>query len=318
MEGILRIAIIGALIPLALIVFFAYLKVKGSLQMRKTTAPDGPIGVVVRDFDEGYPYLEEAAKWLGEVHKETHRITSFDGWKLTAVFITHPNPRGGALVFPGWTDRKEYYYAEIKMLYDNGFSVLCPDQRAMGESEGKYCTFGARERKDAMQWLGVLESLAPKPSIVFGRSMGAAVAMLLSCDAGQRIAACIEDCGFSSMEEEMRHFTRETNKNIPPALEDFFFVLARPMIRLFGGSLAKTNCVKELADCKVPMLFIHGKEDSFVPYPMMDKLYQAHGGKKRALSIAGAGHGRAIAEGTQEYLDTVNEFLNDILGGNTQ
>ncbi|HHT15712.1 MAG: alpha/beta hydrolase [Christensenellales bacterium] len=313
--GFVLAAIVIAAVLLIAIVLMAYVKVKGSLEMRKTSSPDAPKKVTVLEFDVGYPHHEAAAEWMDGVNKETVHLTSFDGLKLTAAYIAHPNPRGGALVFPGWTDRKEYYYAEIKMLYDMGFSILCPDQRAMGESEGRYCTFGARERKDALGWLEILEKLTPQPHIVLGRSMGAAVSMLLSCDAGERIAACIEDCGYTSMEEEMRHFVRQTGQNIPPAFESVFFFLARPMIRLFGGDLRRADCLKELPDCKVPMLFIHGTADDFVPYYMMDKLYQAHGGKKRKLSVDGAEHARAFAEGTGEYIQTVNGFLNDILGG---
>ncbi len=68
-----------------------------------------------------------------------------------------------------------------------------------------------------------------------------------------------------------------------------------------------------LPECTVPMMFIHGTEDTFVPYDMMPDLYAAHPGPKEQLTVEGAGHALSLSVGGEEYVTKVHAFLRKYL-----
>ena len=76
-----------------------------------------------------------------------------------------------------------------------------------------------------------------------------------------------------------------------------------------GYSLKKASCVKQIKKSKLPILFIHGDKDKFVPFCMLDKLYEAAGEKKEKLVIQGAGHAEASLISPEKYWHTVRKFI---------
>ena len=68
---------------------------------------------------------------------------------------------------------------------------------------------------------------------------------------------------------------------------------------------------KNVKKCQIPLLFIHGTADSFVPYAMLDKNIEAYGGPyKEVLRVKGATHGQSVSQDLKLYLSTVQTFLN--------
>ncbi|MCO7108035.1 alpha/beta hydrolase [Gemmiger formicilis] len=62
-----------------------------------------------------------------------------------------------------------------------------------------------------------------------------------------------------------------------------------------GYSFTEASALAQVARCEKPMLFIHGTADDFIPYEMMDTLYNAKPGDNKAeLTAEGAGHGEAM------------------------
>ena len=66
---------------------------------------------------------------------------------------------------------------------------------------------------------------------------------------------------------------------------------------------------EEREKCKIPMLFIHGEKDTFVPFSMLDEVYNAATCDKRKLVISGANHALSAATDPDTYWSTVDEFL---------
>jgi len=70
------------------------------------------------------------------------------------------------------------------------------------------------------------------------------------------------------------------------------------------------SSVKQLAKAKVPMLFIHGDSDVFVPSAMLDVVYDAAACPKEKLVIKGAGHAKAMDTDPELYWKTIFDFID--------
>ena len=77
-----------------------------------------------------------------------------------------------------------------------------------------------------------------------------------------------------------------------------------------GYSLKEASPIKQVAKSKTPILYIHGDKDDFVPYYMMDELYNATSSQKSKLTIKNAGHGKADLVNPSLYWNTVSNFLD--------
>ena len=76
-----------------------------------------------------------------------------------------------------------------------------------------------------------------------------------------------------------------------------------------GYSLKKASSIKQIKKYKIPILFIHGDKDNFVPFYMLDRLYQAATCKKEKLVIKNAGHAEAQCIDPEKYWHTVRKFI---------
>lgn len=72
----------------------------------------------------------------------------------------------------------------------------------------------------------------------------------------------------------------------------------------------KLPTLKQVAKSKTPILFIHGDEDDFVPYYMMEELYNATSSEKEMLTIKNAGHAKASEVDPETYWTTVSNFTS--------
>ena len=73
--------------------------------------------------------------------------------------------------------------------------------------------------------------------------------------------------------------------------------------------MKEADALKCVAGTRLPMFFIHGTEDRFVPFEMMKELYDACRSEKECLAVAGAAHVQAELVGGAEYWDRVFQFV---------
>ncbi len=300
----------------ALVVSIANNLVDYGVQMREGILPESleKPEYQLLDYFGDSAFYKQAFDWVVGQHPEDVSTVTHDGLTLRGLFFLHPGARYAALVLPGWTDRKEYLYAEVKLMFDAGLSVLIPDQRSQGTSEGEYSSFGYFESMDAMGWINLLKEKGFHRIVLYGRSMGAATTMITACKYPQDIACAVEDCGFTSMRDEVSSFTRTRVRWVPPFLYPLLTWISNPLIKKRAGyQMEDASPISLLPGCQVPMLFIHGEEDTFVPYAMMADLYAAHPGPKERLSVENAGHALSLAVGGQQYINTVHNFIKKYL-----
>ena len=124
--------------------------------------------------------VEKGVNWFEDQYRETLEITSDDGLKLKAELLPCENPKGVIVAMHGFRSWPSREFALIaKLLYEQGYTVLYPYQRAHRLSQGDYITFGAKEQYDCQQWAQVLSLRYPElPLFLYGQSMGASTVLL--------------------------------------------------------------------------------------------------------------------------------------------
>ena len=246
-------------------------------------------------------------EWLDRSKTEKVNITSFDGLKLTALDIhNHDSDRYVILLHGIWAD-KRINYPRAYELDQLGYNTLIIDQRAAGESEGKYYTYGFKESMDLMQWIDLLIKKYPKVQIcLYGISMGAATVMMATRYKMPGNVKCIvEDCGFSSVEEQFDTVLRK----------DYNIIFTKVILKMLEDRMAdqfgmhyEDLSVKDILDHnEIPIMFIHGKEDDFVPFEMSLRLYNHNKGPKKYYPVEGAGHTEAASD--ENYYRHIDEFI---------
>lgn len=240
-------------------------------------------------------------------------VQSCDGLRLHALQWdinendnkTHHN---WAVVVHGYTSKAEDMTGAVRSFHGHGFHVLAPDLRGHGQSEGRYAGMGWPDRLDIIRWIDyILLQNADAQIVLYGVSMGAATVMMTAGEAlPAAVKAVIEDCGYTSAVDE---FTLQ--------LKNMFKLPAFPILHAAGAvtrlragyRLRDASAIKQLAKCTVPVMFIHGGKDTFVPFSMLDVLYDACPTPKEKLVIENAGHFRSSHEEPERYWTAVFDFL---------
>ncbi len=257
----------------------------------------------------GFSGTQKDKAWFEKSTKDVY-VTSDDGLKLHGYFAENKKSGGKyIIVFHGYSSEAKHMKGFMKKFYDMGFSVLAPDARAHGTSEGSVRGMGWLERKDALCWINSIIEKDKNCKIgLFGVSMGGATVMMTAGEElPEQVAFAIEDCGYSSVWDEFE-FQLKTMFHLPsfPLLD-----LARLVTKIRGGyDFREASSVEQLKKCKIPMLFIHGENDDFVPVSMVDKVYEAADCSKQKLIVSGAGHALSSSTEPELYWRTVQTFLN--------
>lgn len=256
------------------------------------------------------PELQTFANQLSSQYtEEIWGFTSFDGLQLKAHFFTgQPESHRYALLVHGYHDTAYRVAAHALHFLEKGYHVLMPDLRGHGLSEGSYVGFGYHDHYDILGYIDLIREHDPEAQIVLmGISMGAATVMLTSGEfLPDNVKCIIEDCGYSSAWEQCRHNMR-TIYHLPA-----FPVLTLTNLILkckHHYSFKEAAPVKAVAKATVPMLFIHGSKDDFVPFAMQQQLYDACSStEKELLIVEDAVHANSNEVAPALYWHTVDAF----------
>ncbi|GGM37346.1 alpha/beta hydrolase [Paraliobacillus quinghaiensis] len=244
---------------------------------------------------------------------EKKSITSSDNLTLIAdVYENESSEQKWAIIAHGYTSNKTQMTRWIRNFYEQGYSVLAPDLRGHGESEGDYIGMGWDDRKDMLLWIdSIIEKDSDAEIVLFGISMGGATVMMTSGEIlPPNVKVIVEDCGYTSV---MDVFTYQ--------LDDLFNLPKFPVMNAAntvtkiraGYDLNEASAINQVAKSTTPMLFIHGEADSFVPFEMLDEVYHAAEVEKDRLIIPGAGHGEAEKVNPELYWSKVWSFVGNYI-----
>lgn len=266
------------------------------------------------DWEQYFPLIEERKKFvLAKPHSDVY-MESYDGLRLHAVYFPAARDAGRVVIcFHGYTgEGLSNYAAMAEYFLKHGYAVLLPDARAHGQSEGEYIGFGCLDRQDALGWINwVIRECGEDVGIMLhGTSMGGATVLMASgLDLPDNVKGIVSDCGFTSPREVFTH-----------VLNNMYHLPAFPAIqgadlinrKLAGYGMDECNAKYEVQRAKVPILFIHGDADTFVPCSMCHEIYDNCRSPKRILIVEGASHAESYYKDMETYEKALDEFAAEI------
>jgi hypothetical protein len=233
---------------------------------------------------------EPAASLALDVPVEETWITTADGVRLHAFFLPRPGSDRVVLMFHGNFGNATQRLPFARDLAMLGVSVLVPDYRGYGFSEGTPTEAGLYRDADAA-WRHVTDDLGypPERVIVMGRSLGGAVAVeLLS---RERAAGLV----LVSTLRSARAMARSMGLGL--------------LAPLVGRRLDSESRIPTLG---VPLLVFHGEDDEIVPVEQGQTLYDRAAGPKALHRIPGARHNDIIEVAGDRFWTPLGSFLEQV------
>ena len=246
--------------------------------------------------------------WWDKFSFETLSIKSRDGLKLVGHFLPNSSNKLAIIVHGYGADYKEMQkYA--KYCVEKNYNILAVENRAHGKSEGKMIGMGWLDRLDLVDWINFMVQKNSNYQIVlFGLSMGASTVFMASGEVlPSNVKAIISDCAFDNVYDAFKYvFKKRTHLPVWPLLDIFNLY----MKNAYNYDMKEADAKKMLKKCKVPILFIHGDADDFVPTYMVHKLYESKDEKLRQIYIVeGAGHALSYPNAGVKYERVLTGFL---------
>ncbi|OUN88651.1 alpha/beta hydrolase [[Collinsella] massiliensis] len=308
------------LIGLAIVLVVAFVGISGFagnylVDYALTVNDDGTLGSM-----NGEPYTgvqdTEAQRtydaWVQGRELDAWTIENEDGLELWAQLYPADEPTHRyVLAVHGYTVDHRDIAPAIVPFVEAGYNVLTPDERGRGNSEGDFLSMGYLEKRDVVAWANEICARDPEAEIVlYGESMGAATVLMASGedDLPRNVVAVVEDCGYTSA---YAMFTDQLQERF--GLPEFPFLPAANLVcaARYGFFFSDADAEAVLATCELPILFIHGGADDYVPTYMGEELYDAYDGEKELLIVDGAGHGASSDVDPELYYQTIFAFLDE-------
>jgi fermentation-respiration switch protein FrsA (DUF1100 family) len=178
-----------------------------------------------------------------------------------------------------------------------GLSVFIFDYRGYGKSTGKISEEGFYlDAEAAYQYTAKKASENNNPIIIFGRSLGTVAAVHIA--AANKCSGVILESAFTSLEDMAAY-----HYPIPF------------LPRLLKGRFNNISVIKRLHQ---PTLFIHGDQDTIVPYKMGQALFDAMNAPKAFYTIPGAGHNDTYDIGGEKYTEVLDQFIRTAVSGESE
>lgn len=257
--------------------------------------------------------ISEGVRHIQETPFEEWQIKSFDGLSLYGRYFKNGDSKKTIILLHGFRSSGEHDFScAFKMYFDHGFNILIPDQRAHGKSEGKYICYGVLERYDALGWIEkvITEKGDDEKIYLSGVSMGASTALMASgLSLPKNVCGIIADCGFTSPSEIIKKVMRE-DMGFP--LFPVFYT-TRLLVKLVAKFDLDYSCLDALKTNDIPMLFIHGTADNFVPFYMGEQNFEGCKSEKYSIWVDKAGHGTSFLFETERCVKALEEFTSKYL-----
>lgn len=254
---------------------------------------------------------EAKIAWFYNQVLEDYEITNEKGYRLKGyllpaeketdvyVFCSHGYRGNGRLEFQNMA----------KFYHDKGYNIFIVDHQAAGDSDGTYIGFGYHECSDCFRWLDFMRNEFGKDIqiILHGVSMGCATVTMMS--GNDRLPANVKftvaDCGYTSAKDEFMHNAASVKIAAMPIM-----AAANMFNKLVSGYEFKdANPLEAVKSARVPMLFIHGSIDNFVPTKMVYELYNnCSAPDKDLLIVEGAAHTESYPVNSDAYEAKINSF----------
>jgi len=218
-------------------------------------------------------------------------LTTSDGETITGWYVPESERQATVLFCHGNSGNISYLVHDIQLLHHAGFSVFIFDYRGFGRSTGTPDERGLyTDALAAWDYLAKTRAV-PKPQIiVFGRSLGGAVAIELATRVDP--VGLIVESTFTSMEDVAHH--------LYPLLPAGLFLKDR------------YDSIDKIAQITCPKLFLHGTQDTLLPIDMGRQLYEAATEPKEFIETPGD-HNESGYAYSPAYTTQLTFFIRELL-----
>jgi len=212
-----------------------------------------------------------------------------DGTKLHGWFVPHDAPKAIVLFAHGnggnvthRTDLLREFHARL------GFATFIFDYRGYGRSEGSPTGDGVlADSRAARAWLAKRAGVAPEKLVLFGESLGAAIAVQLAAEGGGR--GLILQNAFDSLSSVGAYH--------------YPWLPVRLMLR------TRLDSASAIRNYRGPLLQFHGDADTIVPYRFGRQLFEAANEPKKFVTLPGADHNDGWPP---TFYDAIAKFIEEI------
>lgn len=254
--------------------------------------------------DEQRSSIQQAARSLNADLEDVSIVVS-DGIRLRG-WILHPRAGNGdaVILLHGVADNRAGVNGYGQILLAHGFTVLLPDARAHGASEGQIATYGLLERNDIREWFRYLNDHG-RPGCIFGfgESMGAAQ-LLQSLGTGVHFCGVAAESPFANFREiaydrmgQPFHLGAWFGRTVFRPMVEFAFLRARSK---YGLDMDEISPERAASATKVPILLVHGQVDRNIPVRHSRRIHEK-APQTQLWEVPGADHCGAISVAPKEF-----------------
>ncbi len=245
----------------------------------------------------------QGAHKLSNMQCEEYTIESARGTKLKGYYYhcsDKPTGKIAFIVHGRHTDHLESAGLYYEYYHEKGFDVFTCDNAGAGKSGGNLTGYDMFESRDCLLWTDFLyERFGEDIQVILhGFSMGASAILKFSDYCPECVKFIVSDSAYTEAGSLIKAKTK------------LLYEPLRIMNRIFGGyDLTDTQVISHVADCDVPILFVHGENDEVVPFEMAEELYECCASEKDSLFVKDAGHVEAMFKAPRAYTKKLDEFI---------
>ena len=216
-------------------------------------------------------------------------LTTEDQVKLHGWYLPAKNSNRVVLFFHGNAGNISHRGESLAIFHSLGLNVFIFDYRGYGKSEGEMSEHGAYlDAKAAWQYLIKERAFQSKDIIIFGRSLGGAIATQLATQVDERLL--ILESTFSSV--------KDMASNMMPLLSKLIYFRYQ------------FNTEKLISQVNSPVLLMHSQDDEIIPYELAEKVFAAAKSPKFFFELQGD-HNSGFLQNVAEYKEAIEWFIEN-------
>lgn len=252
---------------------------------------------------------EKDRAFLESFTPEPLTMTSHDGLQLQGYVFKQDEPTNKwVFAVHGYTGSVRQMTRWNRQLYELGYNIFAPDLRGHGTSEGDYYGMGWLDQQDLQNWLTLLLEREPDASItLYGVSMGASAVLNIAANTPDAVTGVIADSGFTSVETIF-----ETQIHNVLHLPSFPIMNAANTVSKLriGLDFYEASTVEKAHEISIPVLYIHGGADTFIPVENVYELAAATTAPHDVWVVEDANHGEAVKVAPDLYREKIQSFID--------
>lgn len=250
---------------------------------------------------------------FGEISRTSISFSNIRHQRIVGSLYNAPNPVEGKPVVVylhgNASNQLEGQYL-ASFFCPIGINLFCFDFAGCGESEGEYISLGFFESQDTITAIQILnEDFDCQKFALWGRSMGATTAINVAFSSPQ-ILACVSDSAFISINALCYEIGREKRIS-EKVITNYIPLIKEKIFKKANFSIDDVALDDIISKCKKPIMFIHGKNDTFIDKSNSVQLYESCVSKDKTLHIVNGTHNSDRSEDTILF---ATEFLAKYLG----